>query len=78
MEREEIKNTVLLIQPKNLLSLNNYPPLGLISIGSVLEKEGYNVVILPTSRFPEYKKIIKEYLNNNVLILSKTMDELDN
>lgn len=68
MEGKEIKDNILLIQPKNLLATNNYPPLGLISIGSVLEKEGYKVTILPTSRFPDYKKIIRKYLDECLFI----------
>lgn len=42
------------------MAMNNYPPLGLISIGSTLEKAGYNVKILPTSRFENYKEIIEK------------------
>jgi len=68
MEREEVKNDILLIQPKNLLATNNYPPLGLISIGTVLEKEGYKVDILPTSRFSNWKDIIRENIDRYLFI----------
>ena len=55
-----MKSKILLIQPRNLQSLNNYPPLGLICIGSALEKAGYNVKILPTARFGNYEEIIEK------------------
>ena len=62
------KNKILLIQPQNLQSINNYPPLGLICIGSALEKAGYKIKILPTSRFQDYKKIIEEESKDCLLI----------
>ena len=63
-----MKNKILLIQPRNLESLNNYPPLGLISVGSTLEKEGYNVKILPTSKFNNYKEIILKECKDCLLV----------
>lgn len=63
-----MKNKILLIQPRNLQFLNNYPPLGLICIGSALEKAGYEVKILPTSRYENYKEIIEEECKNCLLI----------
>jgi len=63
-----MKNKILLIQPRNLGALNNYPPLGLICVGSTLEKAGYDVTILPTSRFKNYMDIIKDHCKDCVLI----------
>ena len=63
-----MKNKILLIQPRNLHSISNYPPLGLICIGSTLEKAGYAVKILPTSRFSNYEKIIEEESKDCLLI----------
>lgn len=37
---------VLLIRPENIYNYNNYPPLGLISLGSKLEAEGHSVKIV--------------------------------
>ncbi len=37
---------ILLIRPENIYNYNNYPSLGLISIGSVLERAGYEVKII--------------------------------
>ena len=47
-----MKSKVLLIQPKNTLSLNVYPPLNLIQVGSALQSNGYEVKIItcPTVR----------------------------
>ena len=55
-----MNNKVLLIQPKNTLSLNIYPPLGLIQIGSVLEANGYDVDIICCGTTTNYKEIILE------------------
>jgi len=37
---------VLLVRPRNVYNYNNYPPLGLISLGSKLEAEGHRVRII--------------------------------
>lgn len=37
---------ILLIRPENIYNYNNYPPLGLINIGSVLKLKGYDVKII--------------------------------
>ena len=39
-------NTVLLIRPRNIYNYNNYPSLGFICLGSVLENAGYDVKIV--------------------------------
>ena len=36
----------LLVRPRNIYNYNNYPPLGLILLGSVLEANGHRVTIL--------------------------------
>ena len=41
-----MKSKVLLIRPANIYNYNNYPPLGLISIGSKLKAAGYDVRII--------------------------------
>lgn len=63
-----MKNKILLIQPRNLQSLNNYLPLGLVCIGSTLEEEGYDVTILPTSRFENYTEIIEKECKDSMLV----------
>jgi len=39
-------NKVLLVRPQNVYNYNNYPPLNLICISSVLKSAGYNVRII--------------------------------
>jgi len=63
-----MKNKILLIQPRNLQSLNNYPPLGLVCISSALENAGYEVKILPTPRFDNYEKIIDDHCKECMLV----------
>lgn len=41
-----MSDKVLLIRPQNVYNYNNYPPLNLISIGSVLKSAGYDVKII--------------------------------
>ncbi|MBN2655392.1 MAG: B12-binding domain-containing radical SAM protein, partial [Nitrospirae bacterium] len=41
-----MSNKILLIRPKNVYNYNNYPPLGLISVGSALKLAGYDVKII--------------------------------
>ena len=38
-----MRNRILLIRPQNIYNYNNYPPIGLISIGTSLEEAGYEV-----------------------------------
>jgi anaerobic magnesium-protoporphyrin IX monomethyl ester cyclase len=40
------KGKVVLIQPKNTLAMNIYPPLNLIKVGSALESHGYETTIV--------------------------------
>ena len=37
---------IVLIKPANIYNYNNYPPLNLISLGSVLQREGFDVQII--------------------------------
>lgn len=55
-----MKNKVVLIQPKNTLSLNIYPPLNLILIGSSLQKEGYEVRIITCPTVEHYLDVISQ------------------
>ena len=56
-----MKNKILLIQPRNTLSLNIYPPLNLIQIGSALQKREYEVAIVTCPSVNNYKeRILKE------------------
>ena len=54
---------VLLIRPRNVYNYNNYPPLNLISIGSVLKTAGYDVRIINCAFEKEPLEIIGKELN---------------
>lgn len=41
---------IVLVQPKNVFSYNNYPPLSLISVGSALKEAGYEVRLICAPR----------------------------
>ena len=56
-------NKVLLIRPQNIYGYNNYPPLNLISIGSVLEAEGYQVKIVNCGLEKNFKETIAKELD---------------
>ena len=51
---------ILLLRPQNLYGLQNYPPLGLILIGSVLTQAGYGVKILIGNGRPEFARQVAE------------------
>ena len=41
-----MKTKVLLIRPRNIYGINNYPSLGLIHLATELKMRGFNPVIL--------------------------------
>lgn len=41
-----MKSSVVLVRPQNLYNIQNYPPLGLIQMGTVLSHAGYKVKIM--------------------------------
>ncbi|MHC4139626.1 MAG: B12-binding domain-containing radical SAM protein, partial [Planctomycetota bacterium] len=56
-----MKNKVVLIQPKNTLALNIYPPLNLILIGTSLQQKGYQVKIITCPTAENYMdQILRE------------------
>ena len=63
-----MKNKIVLIQPKNTLSLNIYPPLGLVSIGSVLKSNGYDVVILSSGTNKDIVNIVLNECRDALLV----------
>jgi len=50
------KKTVVLLRPFNVYHYYNYIPLGLVCIGSALEKHGYNVIILDAGWDPNFQE----------------------
>lgn len=58
-----MSDKVLLIRPRNVYNYNNYPPLNLISIGSVLKTAGYDVRIINCAFEKEPLEIIGKELS---------------
>jgi len=61
------KPSILLIKPINDLG-SRHMPLGLLHIGTVLEKAGYNVKIVDATRDPNYKDVIAGEVKNALLV----------
>ena len=59
---------ILLIRPENIYNYNNYPPLNLICLGSVLKSAGYEVEIINCSLELESLITIKKELKNTLLV----------
>ena len=63
-----MKKTIVLVQPKNTLFSNIYPPLNLIQLGSIIKKQGFDVIIITC---PTEKNHIDRILNacENALLI---------
>jgi radical SAM superfamily enzyme YgiQ (UPF0313 family) len=68
-----MKSKILLIRPRNLLSLNNYPPLALILLGSALERAGFDVEIFVASNHDDYLSVIENRINDDMLFVGLTV-----
>lgn len=53
---------VALIRPENVYDYNNYPPLGLISVGTELARSGYEVRIVDCALEPDWRATVSEAL----------------
>ena len=58
---------ILLIQPENDV-LTWGIPLGLLHVGTILDKEGYPVVIIDAPRQPDYRELIAREIENTLII----------
>ena len=55
------KKHILLIRPENIYGVKNYPPFGLIQIGTILSEKGYDVRIMINDGDPQFgEKILEE------------------
>jgi radical SAM superfamily enzyme YgiQ (UPF0313 family) len=63
-----MQKKVLLIRPKNVYNYNNYPPLNLICIGSVLKEAGYDVKIINSFIEDTPLKVIKKELDGALFV----------
>lgn len=59
---------ILLVRPINVYHYNNYPPLGLISIGSVLKRAGYEVTIVDCAFEREPLRVIQRELKDVLFV----------
>lgn len=71
--KETRNRKILLIRPRNFLSINNYPPLSLILIGTSLENAGYDVEIFNASNYDNYLDDIKKRLSEDVILVGITV-----
>lgn len=63
--------TVLLIRPFNLALPANHtpiPPIGLLSLGTILKKNGYDVKIVDAIKEPDYKQEIVDYAKKALVV----------
>ena len=63
-----MSDKVLLIRPQNVYNYNNYPPLNLICIGSVLKSAGYEVKIINCALKKDPLKAISNELKDSLFI----------
>ncbi|MFH1401641.1 MAG: radical SAM protein [Parcubacteria group bacterium] len=54
----KIKKRIVLIKPKNIYGYSAYPPLGLLTIGTVLYENGYDVEIINAAAQRNYKELL--------------------
>jgi len=59
---------IILIRPQNVYNYNNYPSLGLISIGSVLKAVGYKVEIINCAFEADHLRVIREKIQNVLFV----------
>jgi radical SAM superfamily enzyme YgiQ (UPF0313 family) len=63
-----MKNKVVLIQPRNTLGMNIYPPLNLIKIGSALRGQGYEVKVITSPIIRKPKETIMKECRDALLV----------
>ena len=64
----EHKAKIILIRPRNIFNYYNYPPLNLVSIGSVLQMFGYNVQILDAGMCSNFDAEIVRNLDDALFV----------
>ena len=69
----------LLIRPSNIYGLDNYPPLGLIQIGTALEGIGCDVQVVCDNGTSEFDKKVLRLAENSLCIgITATTAEIKN
>lgn len=67
-----MKNKIILIRPWNEFHLANYPPLGLILLGTLLKNGGLNVKIVHCENRNRWKQRIDDALDDDVIAVGIT------
>lgn len=63
-----MQKKILLIRPSNVYNYNNYPPLNLILLASVLRNEGFEIEIINAALEPDFYSDLKIQLPNTLFI----------
>jgi len=63
-----MKPKVILVRPKNFLSINNYPPLALVLLGTTLEQAGYDVEIYSVANHDACMKQVIDKAKDALLV----------
>jgi len=63
-----MKGKVVLIQPKNTLAINIYPPLNLVKIGSALQANGFEVKIIAAPILKQARKVILDECRDALMV----------
>lgn len=76
------QNKILLIRPKNIFNYNNYPPLNLIELGTVLKNNRYDPIIINSALEQDVYQEINNHIAETLLIAitiltSEVPDALD-
>lgn len=59
---------VVLVRPENVYNYNNYPPLGLISVGTELARAGYEVRIVDCALEPDWRAAVSGALEGVLFV----------
>lgn len=59
---------IVLVKPGNIYGYSAYPPLGLLTIGTVLHEKGYDVRIIDVAAQKDYRRQLQEECKDAVLI----------
>lgn len=63
-----MSDKIVLVRPQNIYNYNNYPPLNLISIGTRLKQEGYEVVIINCAFEKDHLTTISEHVTDALFV----------
>lgn len=59
---------IVLVRPKNIFAYSAYPPLELLTVGTVLHENGYDVKIINAAAQKNYKKLLLEECKDALIV----------